>query len=246
MTNKFKVGDVVKAIDNRYNCTTLDNEWQGVVTTVFADSGNFDADTTFFDFGKHAPILDLGETFKYLDPEHFELVPPKLKKSERITNAEQAISVLDSEVGTIKMRLDEYESLVGRVSALEEKQAETVEIKAGDFVKNTGKGRTYLTIGRAYEVVDVDSFGSYLINDDFGSRSFLDPHQCEKVAKPAQYSVGDVVLINGEVRVIIFRDNSKFPLRSVRVGGAYEELVPRRDSVLRVERYATEEEIENV
>lgn len=250
MTNKFNVGDVVKATNNIYRCTTLDNEWQGVVTKVFADGGGFHAKTTFVNAKEHSPSVKIGETFVDLDPKHFELVPPKPTKKQRIANAEQAISVLDSEVGTIKMRLDEYEALVGRVSVLEEKQAETVEIKAGDYVKNTGKERYFLTIGKVYEVLRVDDDGDYRIIDDDGDNMYIKPSQCEKVAKPVaeqtQYKVGDVVIIGGDVRVIVFVSEGLYRYRNVLASNVGDDLSPYWSAHTAIKRYATAEEIASV
>ena len=35
--NKFKIGDIIRAIDNCYGITSIDNDWVGIVTRVYND-----------------------------------------------------------------------------------------------------------------------------------------------------------------------------------------------------------------
>ena len=65
---KIEVGDVVRAIDNYYGITTLQNEWEGVVISV--SNGEFNAITT------NHKRLDYYKYDRYwgLDPKHFEII----------------------------------------------------------------------------------------------------------------------------------------------------------------------------
>ena len=64
---KFKVGDKIRAITNNYGITTIDNQWEGVVTYV-SDEGITAIATNCTNEGY------LGTEFIELNPDHFELV----------------------------------------------------------------------------------------------------------------------------------------------------------------------------
>ncbi len=65
---KFKVGDKVKAITNNYGITTIDNQWEGVITDISGD-GHIDTITT-----NSINEGYLGTEFIDLNPDDFELV----------------------------------------------------------------------------------------------------------------------------------------------------------------------------
>lgn len=62
---KFKVGDIVWAIDDWYGYTSAANNWFGKVTTVHAD-GRFDAETI-------TANIKADKKYCYMEPEHFAL-----------------------------------------------------------------------------------------------------------------------------------------------------------------------------
>lgn len=237
MTNKFKVGAKLRRVSESTEHYTKDKTYK-----IKRNSSEYDCD---FILGGDSPV----EHYWSIESlyENFEIVTTK---KQRLAEAEQAISVLDSEVGTIKMRLDEYEALVGRVSALEEKQAETVEIKAGDYIKNTGDDADDLTIGKVYEVLRVDDDGDYRIIDDAGDANYIASYNCEKaeepIAEPTQYKVGDVVIIGGEVRVIVFVSEGLYRYRNVLASNVGDDLSPYWSAHTAIKRYATAEEIASV
>lgn len=68
---KFKKGDKVRAIDNRYAITCKVRNWEGIVAHVW-DDGNFDAVTT-----KHIDSSEIDEEYYGLNPKHFELITPE-------------------------------------------------------------------------------------------------------------------------------------------------------------------------
>ena len=65
---KIKVGDVVRAIDNCYGITKLNNEWEGIVIATTNDE--FTALTTHEKHSNHASYT----RFFGLDPKHFEII----------------------------------------------------------------------------------------------------------------------------------------------------------------------------
>ncbi len=62
---KFKVGDIVWAIDDWYGYTSAANNWFGKVTTVY-NSGRFDAETI-------TSNIKVDKNYCFLEPEHFAL-----------------------------------------------------------------------------------------------------------------------------------------------------------------------------
>lgn len=68
MSKKFKVGDIVKAIDNYYDITSLEQHWVGKVDKV-NENGSFDAETLKCDYDLKIPHA----CFKILKPVHFDL-----------------------------------------------------------------------------------------------------------------------------------------------------------------------------
>jgi hypothetical protein len=77
--NKFKVGDVVKAISESgepYNWTSTDHKWVGKVTDVHG-TGNFRAQTISSEINS-----DIGGSYGSLNPEHFALVKKELEDVE--------------------------------------------------------------------------------------------------------------------------------------------------------------------
>ena len=82
---KFKIGDRVRAITNRYGLTNLKNNWEGIVTST---RGNY------FD-AKTKKVLDkpTGDSivFTNLNEESFELVAAKKNKNQRITALEEEV-----------------------------------------------------------------------------------------------------------------------------------------------------------
>jgi hypothetical protein len=74
--NKFKIGDVVKAIDNNYTFTNKALGWTGKVTKVRED-GYFYADTISSEIKS-----DVGVSYGFLSPEHFALVKKELEDVE--------------------------------------------------------------------------------------------------------------------------------------------------------------------
>lgn len=84
MKTKFKVGDKVRAIDDRYKITRKSNNWEGVVIKVH-DNGRFDATTT-----EHTDHGEIGANRCQLNPEHFELIQPEtiiITNDGRVTTA---------------------------------------------------------------------------------------------------------------------------------------------------------------
>lgn len=67
-TPKIEVGDVVRAIDNCYGITKLNNEWEGIVIATTNDE--FTALTTHEKHSNHASYT----RFFGLDPKHFEII----------------------------------------------------------------------------------------------------------------------------------------------------------------------------
>ena len=67
-TPKIEVGDVVRAIDNYYVITKLNDEWEGIVIATTNDE--FTALTTHEKNSNHASYT----RFYDLDPKHFEII----------------------------------------------------------------------------------------------------------------------------------------------------------------------------
>ena len=91
---KVKVGDKVRAITNDYDVTSIENQWEGIVTYV-RDDGTFDAVTT-----KHIDSSEIGEECHNLNPEYFELITP------------ETIIVITNDGKTIRAQLKQDKKIV--------------------------------------------------------------------------------------------------------------------------------------
>lgn len=122
---KFKVGDMIKAIDNSYSCTTKANEWKGIVTKV--DEYYFDAKT----------VSGLGSDKDYiycrLSPEHFECI----RGTTTVPNLDHYII---NDGATILFWSDGTKTIVKRTQ--EDKFDKRVAFLTAYFQKNSGLSRT--------------------------------------------------------------------------------------------------------
>jgi len=99
MTQKFNVGDKVKAITDNYGFTTKSHGWEGVVTEVSA--AEFSAKTT------KGRAEDIGDRFSYLRVADFELInakptQDKPTKKQRLSELERQVAELQAEVASLK------------------------------------------------------------------------------------------------------------------------------------------------
>lgn len=151
----FKVGDKVKAIDDRYGITRKSSEWEGVVTFVHDDK-NFDARTT-----NHVHPDEIGKKYYQLDPKHFELITPEtivITNDGKITTAwlKQGKTILKTGVAKCSPD-DEFSLEIGAKLALErlfeaeEPKKAVPKYKVGDIVKVVNDGKSYTTYDSWFE-----------------------------------------------------------------------------------------------
>jgi len=77
----LRVGDKVKALTNRYGYTSIDNQWVGIVTSIY----NTDNGTTYFSGDTITSVENIDEgIFDDLLPEYFKIIKQDIKWKEEL------------------------------------------------------------------------------------------------------------------------------------------------------------------
>ena len=159
-TTKFKVGDKIKAIDDKYNITNRRNNWVGIVTDTHSH-------TSFEDWNFRAKSLTddaYSDVNWYLNDSHFELVEEKPKNDnwkvvitpdgDKTTLEYFKDGKVEKTVTVNRFHEDEY-SANAAIKATVEKLMLTDKI-AVNVKFDTGKGEyTYLTDDSSIKVDDI-------------------------------------------------------------------------------------------
>lgn len=137
---KFKVGDKVEAINNRYCNTTKANEWKGKIINIYqeAHNGYFDAITIS---SKNSSDVECRRTFYRLHPEDFKIVGTESIVEDLdhyIINDGATILFWDDGTKTIVKRTkeDKFDKRVAFLTAYFQKTSGLSRTKANKFLAN--------------------------------------------------------------------------------------------------------------